>query len=170
MCRTLLKRKKLEGYSRLVCPECGWINYENPIPSVAILLKNQNNEILLVKRNVEPEKGKWALPSGFIEAEETTEDATTRELKEETNLKGKTKKLIGVYIEHPEIYKSVLVIGYEVEFISGSLLAGSDCSGARFFSLNELPPIPFSSHRKIIKESYLPQRRKVRRGKPKNES
>ena len=152
MCRTLLESRKVEERPRLVCPKCEWINYENPIPSVAILLKNQNNEILLVKRNVEPEKGKWALPSGFIEAEETTEDATTRELKEETNINGKIKKLIGVYIEHPQLYKSVLVIGYEVEFISGSLLAGSDCSGARFFSLDELPPIPFSAHRKIIKE------------------
>jgi len=152
MCRTLLKKKEVEEHLRLVCPKCGWVNYENPIPSVAILLKNPNNEILLIKRNVEPEKEKWALPSGFIEAEETTEDATIRELKEETNLRGKIKRLLGVYIEHPKIYKSILVIGYEVEFISGSLLAGSDCSKAKFFPLEELPPIPFSAHRSIIND------------------
>ncbi len=152
ICSILLEKRNMEERLRLVCPKCEWVNYENPIPAVVMFLKNQNNEILLIKRNVEPEKGKWALPSGFIEVDETTEDAAIRELKEETNIKGGIKKLIGVYIEHPAIYKSVLVIGYEVEFISGSLLAGSDCSGAKFFSSDELPPIPFSSHRKIIKD------------------
>jgi len=87
-----LKIREEEGRKRLVCPACGWVNYENPIPSSAALVRNEKGEILLVKRGVEPGRGKWALPSGFIEIEETPEEACLRELKEETGLEGKILK------------------------------------------------------------------------------
>lgn len=142
---------KKEKRKRFACPECGWINYENPLPSVAALVRNKDNEILLVRRGVEPGKRKWALPSGFIEIEETSEKACLRELKEETNLKGKIIRLIGVYNQKTKIYKNVLIIAYEVK-AKGKLKAGSDTQDVKFISLKTLPPIPFSSHRQAIKD------------------
>lgn len=150
-CGTELKLRKKEGRKRLYCPACAWINYENPLPSSAALVRNKRGEILLVKRGVEPGKGKWALPSGFIEIDETAEEACLRELEEETRLRGKIVKLIGVYSQESLIYKNVLIIGYEVE-THGSITPGSDSLRAEFFPLDRLPEIVFSSHREIIRD------------------
>lgn len=150
-CGSGLKGKKEEGRRRLFCPQCQWISYENPLPSAAALVRNEKIEILLVQRGVEPGLGKWALPSGFIEIDETPEEACLRELEEETGLIGKIRRLIGVYSQKSLIYKNVLIIGYEVK-ASGVLSPGSDSQRAEFFPAFKLPEIAFSSHRKIIRD------------------
>ena len=158
MCATKLNTIKTEKRKRLICPKCGWVNYENPLPSVAGLVRNKKGEILLVKRGVEPEKGKWALPSGFIEIEETPEKACLRELEEETGLKGNGIRLIGVYSQRSKLYKNVLIIGYDVQ-ATGEISPGSDSLEAKFFPIKKLPNIPFSSHRKIIKDALRKKRK-----------
>ncbi len=150
-CGTRLKIREEEGRKRLACPACGWVNYENPLPSSAALVRNEKGEVLLVKRGVEPGRGKWALPSGFMEIEETPEEACLRELKEETGLEGKILRLIGVYSQKSQLYKNVLIIGYEV-IAHGQLRPGSDSLKAQFFPVDKLPQIAFSSHREIIRK------------------
>jgi 8-oxo-dGTP diphosphatase len=136
------------------CKACGWHFYHNPLPSVAILGVNEQDEILLVKRGIEPDKGRWALPSGFIEVGETPEEAVLRELKEETGLKGRIINLIGVYMEKTKVYGDVLLMGYRIEITGGVLRPGSDTVDVRFFPKNRLPQIPFSSHRTIINQGF----------------
>lgn len=150
-CGSKLKLSRIEEEKRLACPECHWVNYENPLPSSAALVRNDKGEVLLVKRGKEPGKGKWALPSGFIEIDETPEKACLRELKEETGLKGEIVRLVGVYSQKSLLYRNVLIIGYEVE-ARGNLSPGSDSLKAEFFPLDNLPDIPFSSHRKMIED------------------
>ncbi len=144
--------KRIEGKKRLCCPECGWIYYENPLPSVAAVVK-KDDSVLLIKRGVEPEVGKWALPSGFLEGCETPKEGCIRELKEETGLLGRIKRLIDVDNEESSIYGNVLVIGYEVEVVGGELKSGSDTKGVRFFPLNKILPVPFDSHLRILKKA-----------------
>lgn len=151
LCGSELEGKKEEGRRRLFCPKCRWVNYENPLPSAAAFVKNRRNEILLVKRGVEPGVGKWALPSGFIEIEETPEKACLRELEEETGLRGEIVRLIGVYSQKSLLYKNVLIIGYEIK-AEGILSPGSDSLRADFFSPVKLPTIAFSSHREMIRD------------------
>jgi len=150
-CRAKLELSWIEDEKRLACPECHWVNYENPLPSSAALVRNKKEEVLLVKRGKEPGKGKWALPSGFIEIDETPKKACLRELKEETGLKGEVVRLVGVYSQKSLLYRNVLIIGYEVN-ARGNLSPGSDSQEAEFFPLNNLPDIPFSSHRKMIED------------------
>jgi len=157
-CASKLKSRKVEQEKRLVCPECGWVNYENPLPSAAAFVKNKKGGILLVKRGVEPGKGKWALPSGFIEIDETPEKACLRELEEETGLQGEIVRLIGVYSQKSLMYRNVLIIGYEVE-ARGDLSPGSDSLGAEFFPPNEHPDVVFSSHRKMIRDSLAKEKK-----------
>lgn len=159
VCGNLLQTKLTEERERLVCPVCGWVNYENPIPSVAILVKNKDNQILLIKRGVEPGKGEWALPSGFIESDESPEETALRELFEETGIGGRIKRLIGVYSEPTETYGRVLLVAYEAEFIDGHPKAGSDTVEVGFFSKEEMPNIPFASHNAIIKDALTLKRR-----------
>ncbi|MBN2246089.1 MAG: NUDIX hydrolase [Candidatus Aminicenantes bacterium] len=151
LCGSLLSREQVDERMRMICHNCGWIAYENPIPCSAALVVNAEGDILLVKRGVEPAKGKWSLPSGFIEIDETPEEACLRELKEETGLEGSILGLIGVYSQSSSRYKNVVIIGYRVE-ADGCPQAGSDSEDARYFSSGSLPEVAFSSHRKIIEQ------------------
>ena len=112
----------------------------------------KNGKILLVKRRNEPFKGKWALPGGFVEYGETVEKAVLREVKEETGMDAKIKKLVGVYSDparDPRGHTISIVFLLEGE---GDAIAGDDAIEAKFFDLNELPPLAFD-HEKIIKDA-----------------
>jgi 8-oxo-dGTP diphosphatase len=148
-CGGLLSREPVDERTRMICRSCGWIDYENPLPCAAAFVINEGGDILLVKRGVEPAKGKWSLPSGFIEIDESPEQACLREMKEETGLDGRILGLIGVYSQDSSRYKNVVIIGYRVE-AGGFPRPGSDSEDARYFPSSALPEIAFSSHRKII--------------------
>jgi len=148
-CGLELKLKPIEKKERIFCPYCGWVRYENPLPSAAAFVRSSKGEILLIKRGKEPGKGQWALPSGFIEIDETPEAACIRELEEETGLKGKIKRLIGVYSQKSDLYKNVIIIAYEVK-ARGNPCPDSDSLETEFYPPKRLPRIAFSSHQRII--------------------
>ncbi len=154
LCRYYLRKTQVHGRKRLVCQKCGWIDYRNPLPVVACVAKDKEGKILITKRNLKPGINKWALPGGFVEANETPEIACLRELEEETGIKGKIKRLIGVYVQKIREYGSLLVIGYEVKISKNYLSLNSELKDAGFFSKKDLPVIPFSSHRKIIERVF----------------
>ena len=141
---------KQEQTERLVCENCDFIFYINPVPAVAVILMN-DRKILLVKRKYDPRKGTWSLPAGFMEFGETTKQTAVREVKEETNLKIEVKDLFGVFpgFDDPRVH--VVLIVYRGEIINGHLKAGDDASEVTFFPLNDLPEdIAFRAHRKIL--------------------
>lgn len=154
LCRYYLHKKQVDGHKRLVCQKCGWIYYGNPLPVVACVAIDKGGKILIVKRNLKPGINKWALPGGFVESNEAPETACLRELEEETGLKGKIKRLIGVYIQKTREYGSLLVTGYEVKISNNFLSLNNELKDARFFSKEDLPVIPFSSHRRIIEKVF----------------
>ncbi len=141
------------------CVNCNQHYYRNPLPSVAVFVMNEKKDILLVKRGIEPGRGKWALPSGFIESGECPEQTALRELKEETGLNGRIKDMLGVYIENTNVYGDILLLGYQAEITGGKLSANSDAFDVKFFPKNSLPPIPFLSHRTIINHGINNQNR-----------
>jgi ADP-ribose pyrophosphatase YjhB (NUDIX family) len=104
------------------------------------------DRVLLVKRSVEPKKGFWCLPGGFMELGETPEHAALRELREETGLAGKIDMLLGVSANPSALYHTVLMVGYLVKSYSGNLIAGDDANDAAHFHYNKLPEIAFESH------------------------
>ena len=151
-CGYKLVRRMLEGRKRLYCSRCGKIYYENPTPVVAVIARDDGGKILLIKRKIEPSKGEWALPSGFMEIEESPIEAALRELTEETGLKGKSKKLIGAYPNNSEIHGYLVTIIYEVEILGGKLCSGDDAEEAEFFAVNQIPPLAFQSHQEALGE------------------
>lgn len=158
LCGSGLSSREEEGRERLFCPACQWVHYENPLPSAAALVRNDKGEILLVRRGVKPGLGKWALPSGFIEVEETPEEACLRELNEETGLEGEILRLVGVYSQTSQVYKKVLIIGFEVK-ARGHPSPGSDSLEAKYFPLKKIPEAAFSSHREIIRDGLNKDRK-----------
>ena len=67
---------------REVCTSCRSIAYDNPQTLVACLVHTEG-KLLVARRAIEPAKGRWFLPAGFVEGRETLEEAAVRELEEE---------------------------------------------------------------------------------------
>lgn len=149
-CSLCLVKKRVDGRNRLICGGCGWINYRNPIPVISCLVRNKKDEILLIKRGIEPSKGAWALPGGFLELEESPEEAGSRELKEETGLAGRPGRQVGVAAHISPLYGHLLMVGIEFLVDVYNVTAGDDAAEARFCAVNGLPDIPFASHRELI--------------------
>jgi thiamine-phosphate diphosphorylase len=167
-CGSRLSEKFIEDRKRLFCPACNHPIYENPVPSTAAVVFNEKNEILLVQRKVEPKIGGWCLPGGFLEIDETPENGCLRELKEETGLEGEAHQAIGNISSENVLYKTVVVMGYTIKNIKGQLQAKDDCQDARFFSLEEMPPIAFRSHQIIFDRALKlqPRHRRLPQSKP----
>lgn len=153
-CGTELVEKFCEGALRRYCNRCKEPIYENPIPATCMVVVDNEDRVLLVKRSVEPKKGFWCLPGGFMELGETPEKAALRELKEETGLTGKINMLLGVSANPSVLYHTVLMVGYLVKSYSGNLIAGDDANDAAYFPYNELPEIAFESHESFIRMYY----------------
>ena len=153
-CGEKLVSQKENETVRLYCKTCNEFIYENPVPVVAGIILDRENKILLIKRGVKPCIGKWTLPTGFIEVNETSEKCIVREIKEETNLDCRIKELLGVYQQKGWRYKSVIVLAYVLDVIKGEAKAGDDAIDICYFNFIDLPKIPFKSHREIIRDIY----------------
>ena len=81
----------------ITCPSCGYGAFYNPKPVACAITANQDNEIILLKRGFEPNRGRWSMPGGFVDLGESVEDAAIRETREETNLDIEIVNLVGVY-------------------------------------------------------------------------
>jgi len=127
------------------------MNYKSPKLTVdGIVLKD--GKILLIKRKNQPFEGKWALPGGFVEYGEKTEDATVREVLEETGLKTKINHLFGVYSDPNRDPRGHTVsVVYVLDTCNGELKSGDDACDAKFFDLKNLPDLSFD-HEVIIKD------------------
>ena len=151
-CGHRLTERYYENRNRLFCNQCNDPIYENPTPATCLIVSDDKLRILLVQRSVDPKKGMWCLPGGFIELGESPENAALRELHEETGLTGRINKLLGVTTNPSRAYNSVLLVGYWVTTVSGTLTPGDDASDAAYFSIDNLPEIAFESHLKFIQD------------------
>lgn len=143
-------RKLDGGMERPACPKCGFIQYLNPAPGAAVIIK-RGNRVCLVQRKFAPRQGMWTLPTGFMEWDEDSTLSARREVLEETGLKVRITDLYAVEsgVLPPDI--PVVVIFYEAEETGGCLEAGDDAADVGFFKLDELPgEIAFASHRRAL--------------------
>ena len=76
-----------EDRIRLVCPDCGYISYENPKVVVGAVCVWQDR-FLICRRAIEPRQGRWTIPAGYLELGETTADGARREVQEEAGADG----------------------------------------------------------------------------------
>jgi 8-oxo-dGTP diphosphatase len=147
-CGAALATRFVEGRDRWVCDSCTVIHYRNPVPSTTCLIPHAGG-IVLVKRRYDPCIGLWALPGGFVDAEETVEEAAVREVKEETNLDVELEGLLGVY-SYVDPHKSGLVVMYQARLIGGEPCAGDDAQEVANVDIDQLPALCFESHRRAL--------------------
>ena len=132
------------------CPHCG--RFANRGVSIdAVIIKK--NKILLIQRGVEPNKGYWGTPGGYVDWDESVEDAVKREVKEETNLEAVKLQLVGVYSSPERHPKQVINIVYLVEVAEGEIRCGDDAADISWYSLDSLPELMALDHKKNIEDS-----------------
>lgn len=148
-CGTALITAERFGRHHRVCPACSWIYFADPKVAAAALIQ-QDNQVLLVRRAVDPLRGYWTLPAGFIDAGEDPVEAVKRECQEETGLSVEVVRLVNVLFgqEHPR--GAHILIVYQARIEEGHLKAGDDVDGAAFFSRDNLPELAFNTTRKIL--------------------
>ncbi len=151
-CGRPLEIRNEADVARPYCSACHTFTYENPVPATAALVRNSTGDILLVQRAVEPGRGLWCLPGGFIEIGETPEQGMLRELEEETGLQGRILGLVGAELGSSPTHPAVLVLGYTLETTGGELQAGDDAAAVAYFPQRQLPAIAFASHRRLIEK------------------
>lgn len=128
--------------------------YRNPSLTVDGIVR-EDDDVLLIKRKNRPFKGSYALPGGFVEYNETVEEAVLREVEEETGLKTKIIELVGVYSSPDRDPRGHIVsTAFSLKVVGGELKEGSDAASAKFFDLDDLPDLAFD-HDEIIEDFLL---------------
>ena len=120
---------------RLVCAACDFIFYLDP-KLAALSVVEMDGEIVLLKRGIEPQRGKWVLPGGFVDRGEEVKAAAIRETEEECGVRTRIKDLLGVY-SYPGVV--VVIVAYLAEYLSGNLIAGDETEAVRLIRPREIP-------------------------------
>ncbi|MFO7985769.1 MAG: NUDIX hydrolase [Desulfatiglandaceae bacterium] len=120
---------------RLVCSACDFVLYLDPKVVSCTVLETEG-KIVLLRRAIMPEKGKWVLPGGYVDRGEPVPQAAVREAMEECGLEIRIKRLLGVYsyTEHLPV-----VIVYIAEAVGGTLISGDETREAKKFSRLDIP-------------------------------
>jgi ADP-ribose pyrophosphatase YjhB (NUDIX family) len=120
---------------RLVCPDCGFIDYQNPrviVGSVA----TWGERILLVKRAIQPRRGFWTLPAGFLEHGESPAEGALREAREEACAELELDQLLAVY-SIPRIGQVQLM--YRARLVAPDVAAGDESEAVDLFAWDDIP-------------------------------
>ncbi len=149
---------------RAVCPACNTVHYENPLNVVGTVPvwdangKGENVQVLLCKRNIEPRRGKWTLPAGFMEMNETTAEGAARETDEEA---GAQFEMQGLFSIMNVVRVGQVHLFYRAKLLSTEFNPGYETMEARLFTESEIPwdELAFRTVKETL-ERYFADRRK----------
>ena len=129
-----------------VCTGCGRTAFRDPKVGVGVVVHDDQGRLLLVRRGVGPGKGLWALPAGFVDADEDPRVAAAREAREETGLSVEVGAVVDVY-PTPGRGGASFFLAFEARVVGGRLAAADDALDAGFFAPDDLPELAFETTR-----------------------
>ena len=137
-CGTSLRFGAIDGEHRhrLSCPSCGQILYVNPRLVVTTLPITEDGAIVLLRRGIEPGLGAWAQPGGFLEVDETVNQAAIRETYEETGLLVEPGEIVGLYTR---LEAAVVTIVFEARVVGGQAMRTPEALEVEAFSPEAIP-------------------------------
>jgi 8-oxo-dGTP diphosphatase len=150
-CATRMTTRQVGDKPRRVCPACEYIYFTDPKVGVGVMVV-LHDQILLVRRTMNPGRGKWSIPAGFVDRGEDPRETAVRETFEETNLRVKITGLAGVYYNPPEQGGASIFILYRGRLVGGELRPGDDADAAGFFGPDQLPDLAFASTYDAIRQ------------------
>lgn len=139
-CGKPLQSRQIDGVSRQVCsqPECQYVLWNNPVPVVVAVVEYAGN--FVIARNVQWPQHLYALISGYLEANETPQQAVVREVSEELSLNAKIVRQIGNYAFFE---KNQILLCYEVQ-AWGTLKTNHELADVKLLSRDEFAAYDFS--------------------------
>ena len=146
----------LDDGTRIECPECGFRAYASSKPTASGLVLDDDGRILLARRAVEPDRGKWDLPGGFLDEGEDPRDGLRRELHEEASLDVEPLEFFDVVVDrYGEAHDApwTLNLYWICRVRSGTPTPADDVAELRWFAPDELPPageLAFRNNAKVI--------------------
>jgi 8-oxo-dGTP diphosphatase len=140
------------GERHPVCTGCGRLAHRDPKVGVGVVVV-RDGRLLLVRRGVQPGKGLWALPAGYVDAGEDPRLAAAREALEETGLQVRVGEVVDVY---PSAVTgghrgASFFLAFHAEVVGGELVAADDALDAGFFAADDLPELAFASTRDAVR-------------------
>ena len=141
-------------------------HYKYPHPSVTtdcviFGFDGTNLKVLLVERGIEPYKGRWALPGGFMRMDESAEEGALRELKEETGLEGAYIKQFGTFTApNRDPRERVITIAFYALVKLQEVKGADDAADARWFDLDKVPSLAFD-HDMILRTALIELRKQI---------
>jgi ADP-ribose pyrophosphatase YjhB (NUDIX family) len=120
---------------RLVCPDCGFVSYENP-KIVVGSIATWDGRVLMCRRAIHPRKGFWTLPAGYLELNETSIAGAMREAWEEAQATIAIRSLLAVY-NIPRISQVQLI--YLADLASPEIAPGPESAEVGLFAWDQIP-------------------------------
>ena len=137
-CGAPLEFGEVEGEDRhrLSCRSCGLVSYVNPRLVVTTIPVTDAGEVVLLRRGIEPGRGWWAQPGGFLEIDETVTEAAIRETLEETGLIVEPGEIVGLY---SRLEAAVVVLALESQVVGGEARLNPEALEIRTFAPDAIP-------------------------------
>jgi len=165
LCGTPLVVRVIEGREVEACPNDAFVLWHDPKVTTAVVIE-VGGGVVLGRRSIEPGRGLWCLPGGFVNDDEGPWEAAARECFEEVCAKVELTRLIGVFHIAKQSAPSMVGIAYQARLAEGSVMSpGAEMLDVRVFQLDSLPPLAFPSHRQVMAEykaALPPNRRAVK--------
>jgi len=124
-----------DDHARSVCTNCGLVHYSNP-KMVVGCIPELNGRILLCKRNIEPRKGKWTLPAGYLENGESVQEGALRETKEETRA---SVQIIDPYRLFNIVFVDQIYFMFRANLTSDNFGPTNESTDVRLFEEKNIP-------------------------------
>jgi 8-oxo-dGTP diphosphatase len=121
---------------RLVCTACGFIFYMDPKVAVGTIIRTDDEQLVLVRRAIQPGYGLWVFPGGYVDRGEEITAAAVREAREESGFEVRIDGLINIY-SYPG--RSIIIVVYAATAVAGDLCADEECLEARLFRPERIP-------------------------------
>lgn len=154
LCGAGLAPRQHMGQIRPSCRNCDYIHFHDPKVAVIAFVTIERERLLLVRRGINPAKGQWALPGGYVDAHELPEQALHRELQEEVALRIEVRSLLAVFpMPGPDGISQGFVMAYDVApaIPLQPVVVGDDAIEAAWFTRESVPEeLAFESTRTII--------------------
>jgi len=139
------------GRQRSVCLGCGYIHFRNPGVGAAVVIRDENGRVLMVKRAPGSTRaGYWSIPAGFVDYGEEIRAAAARELLEETGLVAEIGEAVFVASNFHDPAKLTVGVWFDGTVTGGTLQAGDDAEEVGWFALDDLPELAFDTDRVLL--------------------
>lgn len=147
-CGSSMVTKAVAGVDRRVCVTCRRVHYVDPKIAVGVAVF-RDDALLLVRRLMEPGRGQWALPGGWVDVGQDPREAAAREVLEEAGVIVDVGDIVDAFLNPPADGGAVFLL-FNARWRSGEPTAADDAADAGFFRRGELPPLAFASTRAAI--------------------